>query len=151
MVCEVRVEMKQSVGKLAPRELLIVQYVFAVVPFAALTSVPGSPLALGGAAWEPWATLGAPEWFVVALFIVLCMWFAAEYQVATVRKLGPAFTASLQPLRLISTVSVSWLWLAEPISGGFEWAGLLLVLGAISCYLSWDICIKKLVFGAATT
>ena len=77
----VRVEMQRSRGKLSPRELLIVQYACATVPFVALTALPSSPLALGGEAWAPWRALGAREWGAVGLFIVLCMWFAAEYQV----------------------------------------------------------------------
>ena len=175
----VRVEMTRSAGRLARKELLVVQYAGATLPFAALTLAPGSPLALGGDAWAPWAALDAAAWRAFGLFVVLCMWFAAEYQVsldarsssrrrslslsgltasrprarvgalrsaplpapqvACVRALGPAFTAAFQPLRLLSTVAASALWLREPVRGAAEWLGLTLVLGSMSAYLLYDM------------
>jgi drug/metabolite transporter (DMT)-like permease len=128
----IRVDIQRTRGRLSPRELLMLQYVFATTMFVLATSVPGSPLALDGGAWLPWVRISPHEWFVVVLFTVTCMWFAAEYQVATVRKLGPAFTAALQPVRLISTVLASWIWLNEPVQGTLEWLGLALVFVSIT-------------------
>ena len=55
------------------------------------------------------------------------------------RALGPAFTAAFQPLRLLSTVAASALWLREPVRGAAEWLGLTLVLGSMSAYLLYDM------------
>lgn len=110
-----------------------------MVPFVAATTLPGSPLALGGRAWAPYGRLPARDWAVLFAFATLCMAFAAAAQVATVRRLGPAFTASLQPLRLVSTLVGSWAVLGEPVAGAYEWAGVALVLVTITAYLGYKL------------
>ncbi|KAJ8614439.1 hypothetical protein CTAYLR_000788 [Chrysophaeum taylorii] len=124
-----RVTMKATAGHLTSTQLLGFQYFVVVIATFAMT-IPRF-----AQAWGPWLRLGTNVWVALFSLAFFVQWIAAEMQVVLIRRLGPAAYTCFQPLRIVSTVAVDAIFLGEAVKGALSWAGLVLVVGAISTYL----------------
>jgi len=126
----IRMTMKLSSASLSGFMLVSWQYMSAVpqVFLAALLTPVGG-----------WTDALQPSAHIIAVVIAftLTLPLAASYgQVLCVRQLGPSLDASIQPVRLVSTIVGGYLVLNEPVKSVAAWSGLALILVTLSVYLS---------------
>ena len=125
----IRVTMKASSASLSGFMLVAWQYMSAVPQILlAMLLTPTT-------AWIETLRLSAHDVLVLAAFTLLLPLASSYGQVICVRKLGPSLDASIQPVRLLSTIAGGYLVLSEPVKSATAWLGLAVILVTVSVYL----------------
>lgn len=91
---------------------------------------------LWGESWATWLSLGAKDWAVFVAYVLLVVLGANGLQIAAIRHLGAPMVSSLMGWRLVSTLAVGMLLLGEHLTSPWQAAGMILVLGTVTWYLS---------------
>lgn len=91
---------------------------------------------LWGEEWGRWLTISAQDWGVFVVYSLFVVVVANGLQIAAIRHLGAPMVSSLMGWRLVATLSMGMLLLGERLTSFWQGAGMLLVLGAITWYLS---------------
>jgi len=86
--------------------------------------------------WGQWRAINAQDWAVFAAYSLLVVVIANGLQIAAIRRLGAPMVSSLMGWRLVATLSLGMLLLGERLTSPWQGAGMLLVLGTITWYLS---------------
>ena len=126
----IRVTMKLSSTSLSGFMLVAWQYM------SALPQVFLATLITPAAAWVQMLHLSAHQLSVLGVFILLLPLASSYGQVICVRKLGPSLDASIQPVRLLSTIAGGYLFLNEPVKSAAAWLGLAVISVTLSVYLA---------------
>lgn len=126
----IRVTMKASSSSLSGFMLNSWQYMSAVpqVLLATFLTPPG--------AWVETMHLSSHQLVVLGAFILVLPLAASYGQVTCVRKLGPSLDASIQPVRLLSTIAGGYLVLDEPVKTATAWLGLAIIVITLVVYLA---------------
>jgi len=125
-----RIFMKISSSSLSQNTLVSWQLMTAL-PMAGLASV-----ATPKSAWQRLWHVSLYDISVMLAFSLTLFVFASSVQVSVVRRLGPSADASLQPLRLVSTIAAGYAVLGEPVRSAASWAGLTIIVAALTAYLA---------------
>jgi drug/metabolite transporter (DMT)-like permease len=91
---------------------------------------------LWGEEWGRWLTIGALDWGVFVAYSLFVVVVANGLQIAAIRHLGAPMVSSLMRWRLVATLSLRMLLLGERLTSFWQGAGMFLVLGTITWYLS---------------
>ncbi|CAE7706992.1 unnamed protein product, partial [Symbiodinium sp. CCMP2456] len=126
----IRVTMKVSSSSLSGFMLNSWQYMSAV-PQVLLATVLTPP-----AAWVETMHFSSHQLAVLGAFILVLPLAASYGQVTCVRKLGPSLDASIQPVRLLSTIAGGYLVLDEPVKTATAWLGLAIIVITLVVYLA---------------
>ena len=126
----IRVTMKVSSSSLSGFMLNSWQYMSAV-PQVLLATVLAPP-----AAWGETMHFSSHQLVVLGAFILVLPLAASYGQVTCVRKLGPSLDASIQPVRLLSTIAGGYLVLDEPVKTATAWLGLAIIVITLVVYLA---------------
>jgi len=87
---------------------------------------------------ESFHRFGDLSWHGMVICVVFAIYhvlFGNLCQVICVRKVGPSFLGSLQPLRLLSNIIGGYIVLGEPVRSVMSWMGLLLIAGALTAFI----------------
>jgi drug/metabolite transporter (DMT)-like permease len=91
---------------------------------------------LWGEEWGRWLTISALDWGVFVAYSLFVVVVANGLQIAAIRHLGAPMVSSLMRWRLVATLSLRMLLLGERLTSFWQGAGMFLVLGTITWYLS---------------
>lgn len=91
---------------------------------------------LWGEAWGRWREIGVQDWGVFVAYSLGVVVLANGLQIAAIRRLGAPMVSSLMGWRLVATLSMGIVLLGERLTSLWQGVGMLLVLGAITWYLS---------------
>lgn len=86
--------------------------------------------------WGRWLTISAQDWGVFVAYSLFVVVVANGLQISAIRHLGAPMVSSLMGWRLVATLSMGMLLLGERLTSFWQGAGMLLVLGTITWYLS---------------
>lgn len=86
--------------------------------------------------WERWLQLEWQGWTAFAAYSGVVVLGANSLQIAAVRRLGAPLVSSLMGWRLVATLVAGWWLLGEQLTTVWQVVGMLLVLAAVSGYLS---------------
>ncbi|CAD7959267.1 unnamed protein product [Amoebophrya sp. A25] len=84
-----------------------------------------------------WKSLG----FLLFVAIVI-NYFANQWQIETVRVLGPTLYSSFQPLRMVSSIFGSHFILNEPVSSWLSWLGIFALCATLSLFFGSQILLR---------
>jgi drug/metabolite transporter (DMT)-like permease len=91
---------------------------------------------LWGEDWGRWRAIGPQDWAVFVAYALLVVLIANGLQIAAIRRLGAPLVSSMMGWRLVATLSAGMFLLGEQLTSPWQGAGMLLVLVAITWYLS---------------
>jgi drug/metabolite transporter (DMT)-like permease len=86
--------------------------------------------------WGQWLVLEPKDWAVFAAYVVLVVGGANGLQIAAIRRLGAPMVSSLMGWRLVATLGAGILLLGEYLTSPLQAAGMIVVLGTVTWYLS---------------
>lgn len=86
--------------------------------------------------WGQWLVLEPKDWAVFAAYVVIVVVGANGLQIAAIRRLGAPMVSSLMGWRLVATLGAGILLLGEYLTSPLQAAGMIVVLGTVTWYLS---------------
>jgi drug/metabolite transporter (DMT)-like permease len=132
---------KRTKGLISETAILSLNYAVVLLPALLLLAIED---ARGAAA--PLASLralGTLQWAYLLVFSLGIYVAGNLAQQLAIRALGPTLLSAVMPLRLLSSVSGSYLVLGEAVSSLAEAAGLLIVTATAVCYLGNQVLLSR--------
>ncbi|MFO7631675.1 MAG: DMT family transporter [Caldilinea sp.] len=86
--------------------------------------------------WGQWLVLEPKDWAVFAAYVLIVVVGANGLQIAAIRRLGAPMVSSLMGWRLVATLGAGILLLGEYLTSPLQAAGMIVVLGTVTWYLS---------------